>query len=168
MGRRRRGVGSAAVVLVIAAGCSDATGTSTGGTPLFDASPAPTPAPAEGGIPGGSTWAELYGDYFGPGAHASCARAGCHLTAADPGAAGSGFVCGPTKEECHASLTATGTNAPKPPLLEGQTFQDTRLHRVLRKTSPAEGIMPASSTFAFAPSDVRRLSDWFTAGKKND
>jgi hypothetical protein len=172
--------------------CSDATGTTKGGDPRFDAAPPEMPVPpqpvsdaavdGEGGLGGGITWTDLYRDFFGPSpaAKASCSfSSGCHGAADRPGAqASNGFVCpppaGPSSAEiatartaCYESLKTSPAN-----MLQGTSWKQTRLYGVLRKASGEPTIdvpMPLQpSSVAFTDQELKRIEDWFAAGAKND
>jgi hypothetical protein len=148
------------------ASCSDATGAAYGGAELFDPSPPQPPEQAKAGpgIPGAATWSALYADYFGPNGAASCtSRTSCHGSADQAGAIESHYVCGSTQSECYAGIT----NADAKLLTAGTTFDKTTLYRVLRKVKGG-GVMPKAPRYVFVDIDLKRLSDWYAAGAKND
>jgi hypothetical protein len=157
------------LLLCFVAACSEAGGEVRGGDPLFQPKPSPTTpspgTPLDNNIAGGITWTELYKDYFGGRASCSKNPGKCHQKPEDNGSRASGFACGDTKEECHAGLLASGR-------VTGNTFADTQLFGALRKSNPPDpnnpGFMPESPLFSFGPVDIKRISDWYAAGKKND
>lgn len=85
-------------VLLLASGCTDATGSVQGGEAL-------TTQAATNCEP---TWTSLYASYFGPTGQASCSpttQSSCHSVATELGAQTSGFVCGSTKDGCWQGMT---------------------------------------------------------------
>jgi len=93
------------VVLAVWLGCN-ASGTTSGGTPLE--------TDACGATHGGHTWTDLYTCYFGPGAKTSCVgQAFCHGGPDMLGALGSPFyVCGTTRESCYRGFTKAFSGCP--------------------------------------------------------
>jgi hypothetical protein len=179
----------AATALALAACLS---GNVTGGEPLFDAGPPqPPPAGDDAGIQGPATWTALYKDYFGRGAAASCSRATtCHGAEDHGGFKNSGFLCPPDgdpsdagadgdaaaeagatsgQDRCYAGITNPNAGLVTPG--DAKTFDKTGLYAVLRKQLPdsgTSGFMPQGSAFTFHTIDIKRLSDWYAAGAKND
>jgi hypothetical protein len=132
-----------------------------------DGAPVSSPCDDAGRPDGGSTWTDLYRDYFGPTGLASCtALSNCHGASTQTGATNSGFVCGNTKDECFLGITAPLSIVP-----EGGTAtpEQTTLYIALRKAPPNRGgAMPRNSAFAFCPSDLMRIEGWIAAGAAND
>ncbi len=92
--RRSLGLGMFVVAAVaIAAACTDAGGHASGGDLVFEGG-APAAA-SEGGGGTGTTFTDLYRDFFGPTGAAKCAGNGtCHGTPDQAGASASGgYVC---------------------------------------------------------------------------
>ena len=84
----------ALLALLIVAGCTDATGSASGGQPLI--------ATEAGGPP---TWTAIYKDYFGPSGQASCsALTTCHISCTTAAGTLGGFVC-TSKEACWLGMT---------------------------------------------------------------
>src|SRR6185295_8921864 len=141
--------------LSTALACSSATSTPSGGEPLFDAAPPPTPTSDAGSIGTGHTWTDLYTDYFGNAQRVVCAGNGiCHGDANQPGAKDSGgFVCPPNdKDACYKSITDPNVAL----LTVGDTTSDpkqSQLYQVLRKTSGG-GTMPKSPPYQFTQADL--------------
>jgi hypothetical protein len=161
------------VLAVSAYACGDATDQIQGGLPRFD--PAQVgdggitngcdPA-GDGGAAGtGTTWPDLYRDYFGPAGRANCNGDGkCHGGATESGAKRSEFICGTDADSCYAGIT----NPPAGLLIPGDAKQmadptTAGLWLVLRKRCIG-GNMPKRSTFAFATADLDRLKAWIAAG----
>lgn len=155
-----------------AGACSDATGTVTGGEGRFDAQPPEMPAT---GCPSGkgTTWTDLYRDYFGPGSKGSCSGAtgdenNCHLSSSAAGAlASNGYVCGPSKDSCFMSF--------KDVLVPPMRMKAHYFEAVLRQDPPVAcppacvspmPLRPASAVFCGA--DLGRIRKWADNGAKND
>jgi hypothetical protein len=174
--------GAAIVVLVLASGCSDATGTVRGGEALI----------ASNGDAGAATFTSLYADFFGPSGQATCtAQAGCHGTAGASGAQTSGFVCGQTKESCWEGMTKgiNPVDAGGPVVCVGICPQNTSftcptdptkqtLYGGLHKVQAA-GLnnMPCSSVpvcrasqspYTFTQDDLARISTWIQQGAQDN
>ncbi len=150
-------------IAALAIAC-DASGTVSGGEPLFDAATPPaSTSTVEGDAGPNPTWAGIYADFFAPTGKGSCAGDGtCHGAANEPGAVASNFVCGADKNACFESMTgASGlvdaTN-PAPP---------SGLESIIRKASGG-GRMPLRSTVSFSIDDVARIRAWIKNGAKND
>jgi hypothetical protein len=171
------------VLLLATTGCTDATGTVEGSQALI------CPPSA-----GGTTFTDLYADYFGPCGQASCTGlAGCHNTATETGALTSGFVCGPTKESCWRGMTQ-GINPDAggvfcPVVCVGTCPQNSTfacptdptkqtLYGGLHKAQAA-GLnnMPcnsvpicqaAKSPYTFTADDVARISTWIQQGAQDN
>lgn len=118
---------------------------------------------AEAGDRGdGSTFSDLYRDFFGPTGRASCgAQSICHVEGGTGAQTSGGYVCTPDQQACWSSMTKTivpsgGTATP----------EQTTLYRALRKAppTPGSGPMPRSSPFAFCPDDLKRIADWISTG----
>jgi hypothetical protein len=71
-------------------------------------------------------------------------------------------------DKCYAGLIDPGAGL----VTVGDTkpFDTTRLYAVLRKQvgGGVSGFMPQGSSFVFHSIDLKRLSDWYAAGAKND
>jgi hypothetical protein len=175
------------------AACSDATGTTRGGEPRFDAAPPSMPVPpqpasdasrdVEAGRRGGFTFTELYRDILGDKttAKASCSHTAgsCHGDASEQGAVSSfGYVCpspaGPSPAQIAAARTACYDSLKTGPagMIQGGAWKQTRLYGVLRKANGEPSIgaaMPLQpNTVTLTDDDLGRLEDWFAAGAKND
>ncbi len=149
-----------------AGGCAKASGSITGGDALFDAS-APPAAPIDAGPLGqGHTFDELYADYFGNPARASCAGNGsCHGADNQRGSQDSSFVCpAGDKNACYTSLVSAAADLVNP----GDAKTSILLTKVLRRADGTGGNMPQSPGYAFSDTDLQRISDWIDAGAKND
>jgi hypothetical protein len=113
----------------------------------------------------GSTFTDLYTDFFGPTGRASCSASSiCHVPGGE-GASVSGYMCSPDQGSCWTSMTSSivpegGSSSP----------DDTILYGALRKAPPTAGSgpMPLDSTFEFCPGDLARIKAWIAAGAKND
>jgi hypothetical protein len=163
----------AASLLLGPYGCSDGTAAMPGidaGSAPFDAgseeeaaAPAMVDYCAEAGSRGdGSTFADLYRDFFGPTGQASCsARSICHVPGGTGMQATGGYQCSPDEPTCWASMTSTIVPEGGSP-----TPEQTSLYQVLRKAPPTAGSgpMPRNSAFAFCPDDLARIRDWIEAG----
>lgn len=121
------------------------------------------PCADAGGRGEGSTFADLYRDFFGPTGLASCsARSICHVPGGTGMQTSGGYQCAPDEPTCWASMIAS-TVVP-----EGgsATPEQTTLYLVLRKAppTPGSGPMPRNSAFAFCPADLARITTWIEAG----
>jgi hypothetical protein len=110
----------------------------------------------------GSTWTELYTDYFGGHGRAACAGNGsCHGSASEPGTQISGgYECPPDgdagKDTCYTTLT---TSTYFSNLLQGQ----------LRSVTCSGCPMPLTpQVYEFSQTDVDRISAWIDAGAPNN
>lgn len=118
----------------------------------------------------GSTWTDLYRDFFGPTGAASCAGDGnCHGTRDTQGALGSqGYVCA-DKDGCWASMTAaspglvTTADATDP---TKSTLYVTLRHR--RSDGSLAGSMPQRPSYVFSVASMDRIASWIQRGAKND
>ena len=156
----------APVSALVVAACAQASSDGVaGGDPKFDTTPqAPPVAPVpEGGVDAGAgtTFTDLYRDFFGPTGAARCAggASSCHGAANHSG--GNILVCGADKAECRTGIAG---------LAAGGDFKASALFDVLRK-SPASGQnrMPkAPATFTFDEATMNRIADWAAAGAKDD
>lgn len=162
-------IGLLAFMAFAVAACSDATGSVRGGEPLFDPTPPTVNTAHDGGAGGGSTWTDLYRDFFGPSGQASCAKNGgnCHGGEQETGTIASGMVCSQTsKDDCHNGMTRAASIVPP---AGSATPDQTQLYAIVRKAPPnSGGTMPKSSAFAFTPADLQRIADWIKAGARND
>jgi hypothetical protein len=113
----------------------------------------------------GSTFTDLYRDFFGPTGLASCSsRSICHVPGGT-GAMTSNYVCDPDKDGCWMGMTSS--------IVPGGGSLDpehTTLYMALRKAPPlaGSGPMPRNSAFAFCPGDLDRIRAWIAAGAPND
>lgn len=148
--------------------CGDASQTTSGGEPRFDAAAGGSAPLAceDKGTAGPSTWSSLYADYFGPTGKASCAGDGqCHGGADQPGAKATGYVCAPNASACYETVTKSRI------VVAGDTTtppEQSLLHVVLRKCD-GTGIMPKRpASVVFSPSDMERIHNWLRKGAPND
>lgn len=153
------------VSAALLAACSDATGHTTGGADIFDASPAPAlPPPDAAGADSGSgiTWTDLYRDFFGASAPASCKGNGtCHGSVSEGG--GSIWVCGDTQASCYTGITATAAA-----LINTKDPASSTLLGVALRSSQG-GNMPLSpASYTFSDASIKRISDWMAAGAQNN
>jgi hypothetical protein len=110
----------------------------------------------------GSTFSDLYRDFFGPTGRASCgAQSICHVPGGTGAQTSGGYVCVPDRVGCWASMTSTivpdgGSASP----------ELTTLYKALRKAppTPGSGPMPRNSSFAFCPDDLKRIAAWISTG----
>jgi hypothetical protein len=110
----------------------------------------------------GSTFSDLYRDFFGPTGRASCsANTICHVPGGTGAQTSGGYMCVPDQASCWSSMTSTivpdgGSASP----------EQTTLYKVLRKAppTPGSGPMPRNSSFAFCPADLKRITDWIASG----
>jgi hypothetical protein len=118
---------------------------------------------AEAGYRGdGSTFADLYRDFFGPEGGASCsARSICHVPNGTGMQASGGYQCAPDEPTCWATMTSTIV-----PEGGSATPEQTTLYLALRKAPPQSGSgpMPRNSAFAFCPDDLARIRSWISSG----
>jgi len=156
---------------LLAAGCSSASPDEQGGGARFDAAAPSVSSNDDGGDACGSPdfdaaegtgWSDLYRDYFGPTAPASCAGTvgQCHGEASGLGAQASGFVCAGGVTGCYQGITSPSAG------LIGEATNPTgsSLYATLRKTC-AGGIMPkVPADFYFGAADMARITDWLAAG----
>jgi hypothetical protein len=120
------------------------------------------PCADAGGRGEGSTFADLYRDFFGPTGLASCsARSICHVPGGTGAQTSGGYECAPDEPSCWASMTSTIV-----PEGGSATPDQTTLYLVLRKAPPTAGTgpMPRNSGFAFCPDDLARIETWIEAG----
>jgi hypothetical protein len=156
---------------LLVAGCSSAAPDEQGGDDRFDATAPPVSANDDSGDACGNTgfdaalgtgWSDLYADYFGPTAPASCAGTvgQCHGEGSGLGAQASGFVCSGGVTGCYQSLTDPSNG------LVGQPSDPTgsTLYATLRKACGG-GVMPkVPADFYFSAADMARIDDWLAAG----
>jgi hypothetical protein len=174
---------TAVATTILAVACGSATDQVRGGDPRFDAARPEASAPddaaeaadaapaacdpgdARADAGAGVTWTDLYRDYFGPGAAASCAGNGtCHGDPAHAGARNSAFLCPADIKACYDGLTAPAS----PLVTPGDPDQErdpttSGLYLTLRKNCLG-GAMPKSSTFTFGAADLARIEAWIAAG----
>ena len=125
--------------------------------------PGPSEYCAEAGDRGdGSTFSDLYRDFFGPTGRASCsAQSICHVPGGTGAQTSGGYLCVPDRASCWSSMTRTivpGGGSASP--------EQTTLYKALRKAppTPGSGPMPRNSSFAFCPDDLKRIADWISSG----
>jgi len=181
------GLGAIVAVIVPAAlfplACTDASGNESGGDPTFEAG---TPATVTEGGPGGgtgTTWTDLYRDFFGPTGAAKCAgNAMCHGAADQPGAkATGGYVCpdvmavvdagssdagdaggnpnaATAKKQCRDTMTSVIIVDPPFSGMStcGQPFAKAYMHNVIRKAThdPADENNMPRSPYTYVFSDA--------------
>jgi hypothetical protein len=114
----------------------------------------------------GSTWTELYADYFGGHGRAACAgNGGCHGSASQTGSVVTGYVCPPDgdagKDSCYTTLTS---------YLQGIGGLPMFVTGVLRSVACPGCAMPLVPTqiYTFSQTDVDRISAWIDAGAPNN
>ena len=148
-------------------------------------------APADGGAPidasmgidvapqpvftidAGSTWSDLYRDYFGNDTQvhtAGCANGSfCHGATTDDGTEASGYLCPKgDKEGCYKSFTTQAANGPGL-VTPDAGFATDLLGSVLCQVNDAgqpvgDGVMPYDCVYNFTPVDVARIEAWLQAG----
>jgi len=170
-----------AAFAIVLSSCTAATGSFEGGQAKFDAAlPEPTPGADRGDNGTGITWTDLYRDYFGPGAAASCAGTGaCHGGTGQPGFKSSRYLC-PDKDQCWASMRDKAPDVamqsglvkesdlgmPESSLLLAIELR----HDALQPdgTTKRVGSMPKTPQYKFTPVGLGRIRDWAKAGGKND
>jgi hypothetical protein len=169
----------APTALVLASGCTDATGSVRGGDQLLVVQQC-TP-----------TWTALYANYFGPAGQASCGpgnQANCHGSEDQPGAQLSGFVCGTSQDACWRGMTqgipldgGSSLAGLYPPLLppDAGDLGQTQLLMGLHKTASSTGrnnmpcgnptvCDPGQATYTFTSDDVTCISTWAQQGALNN
>jgi len=162
----RIGIGGLLLTAAVAcAACSDATGTINGGTLRWHPGSGPTGDASPGMCSAGSTWSDLYQNYFGPQGKANCAGTGvCHGSASQAGSMASGYVCGPDKAGCYMGITSSTADL----VPSGRSFSQTLLYVTLRK-SDGSGTMPKQpADIVFSDSDLACLGDWYNGGTPNN
>lgn len=168
--------------------CSDADGQLRGGATQFDAAP-----PTDDGDPdltesdasdvdaagwpeeqldagSGTTWTDLYRDFFGPTGAASCSSANtCH---GDPSAVGTtksaGYLCA-DKDGCRESMLSDSTLLIQPRDVAAPA--DSTLVRILwhRKADGSlTGSMPKTPRYVFSRASLERVQTWIANGAPND
>jgi hypothetical protein len=126
----------------------------------------PSPCEDAGDRGDGSTFSDLYRDFFGPTGLASCsARSICHVPGGTGAQTSGGYICAPDQAECWASMTSSIVPDGGTPVPEGTT-----LYKALRKAppTPGSGPMPRNSAFGFCPDDLARIKTWIASGARND
>jgi hypothetical protein len=159
--------------------CATATGDVQGGEPRPDTGeqgatqPPPPPACVIDAMTGsGTTWSDLYRDFFGPTGKASCAGNGtCHGDATQQGAKSSGgYVCAGDKVACRASLLSDDTGLIQLP--RDQTEPEASgLVQELRRRKPdgsVVGLMPKTPECVFESAAIDRIETWIKNGAPND
>jgi len=121
----------------------------------------------------GSTWTDLYRDYFGNDTQvhtAGCANGSfCHASTSDDGYAASGYLCPKgDKEACYKSLTMQEPDGPGLVMPDAGYASDL-LGAVLCMVNDAgqpagDGVMPYNCVYNFTPVDAERLKAWVQAG----
>jgi hypothetical protein len=119
----------------------------------------------------GSTYTELYQDYFGPAGGANCSGSvgACHGEASGAGAIGSGgFVCGASQSDCFAGMSSGTAD-----LLSSSATahpENSGLEVALRKASgTGTDNMPLTPvSCVFSDDDIARISAWIAAGAANN
>jgi hypothetical protein len=163
---------AALFLLASSTGCTDATGEIIGGQPLFvegdDASDDAGPSECldAGDRGSGSTFTDLYRDFFGPTGLASCtAMSACHISPMGRGYKNTHYTCSPDQSTCWMTMTTSIV-----PSGGSATPETTTMYRALRKAPPIphSGPMPLGSTFAFCPSDLQRIAEWIADGAQNN
>ncbi len=160
----------------IAAACN-ASLTTTGGDPLFDAAPPSASAPDGGDacVPTDaqdSTWSSLYADFFGPTGTAQCgdttrsdgtSTSSCHHDATGNGALASGFICGDTSDSCYQGITSPSAQFAGERVVAACQPSQSFLLTILRHDGG--GIMPLyPASVAFSDADMARVRAWIAAG----
>jgi hypothetical protein len=121
----------------------------------------------------GSTWTDLYRDYFGNPKSAACAGSPgmCHGSTDSDGYASSGYLCpANNKDGCYKGITLSfdaggfGLVDPGP----GGTYANSGLSNELRLSDGGGGFMPEYPPYAFTPVDIDRISAWIEAGAPNN
>jgi hypothetical protein len=171
--------GAIAVCAIALGACADASGAIIGGEVVDPSDPITPVVIGDGGAldafvdlcadagdrGSGSTYTDLYRDFFGPTGLASCtARSICHVPNGT-GALTSGFTCAPDRNACFSSMTTVLV-----PPGSSASPEHAELYRILRKAppTPGSGPMPRNSAFAFCPDDLARIEAWIAAGTPND
>jgi hypothetical protein len=170
-----------AFVLGGAMACATASGDVTGGglRAGFDpnALPPAPPQPEVRDSGSGTTWKDLYRDFFGPTGVANCAGTGvCHSVAGKFGVLASNFVC-TSVEECYQTIRQGKHPFDKVALVDDATLanpDDAFLFKVVRLQA-ADGTvaknrdMPQQPRdFAFTAAELDRIKTWIRNGAKND
>jgi hypothetical protein len=113
----------------------------------------------------GTTWSELYADFFGPSGRASCAGTGtsCHASQRSEGYARSMFLC-TDEASCLQSMKGASN------LIKSSNFAEPEnafLIGVLRKSKAdgsIVGTQPKSPLFVFHANSIERIKTWIGAG----
>ncbi len=158
---------SSLLVLVTLAACAAEDGGVQGPKAKPD-TPGVVASQADAG--GGTTWTDLYRDFFGPTAPASCAGSGgaCHGAPGQSGARVSGYVCA-TRDGCRASMLSADTG-----LVQESDFaapEESTLVTVLRRrsaTGELEGTMPKGSSYELSHDAIARIEAWIRSGAPDD
>lgn len=175
----------APMVLALACGCTDATGTERGGEALTGSSQ----------INCDPTWTSLYANYFGPLGQASCSpstQSTCHGDPSQSGAQTSGFVCGSSKDACWQGMTAgvaldagglfcpivcLGTCPQNSQACPTDPTQQTLWTSIHGTGGTGLHNMPcgdptichaANATYTFTDTDLACISQWVQQGAQND
>jgi hypothetical protein len=176
--RRRASLGGLAIMVGVAA-CVNATSDVQGGDKLFDTAE-PQPDAAAGALScdigadagTGTTWTSLYTDFFGPSGAAKCSGDGtCHGDKTQAGAVSSGgYVCGPDKAACRASLLDPGTGLVQLPHDQADPSLS-GLVQELRRRKPdgtVVGLMPKRPACIFEQAAIDRVQTWIKNGAPDD
>lgn len=160
----------ASAALVLAA-CAEASGEVRGGELAFDPTPPafvePNACPVEDEADAGTgtTWTDLYRDYFGPTGRAKCADPSCHGGEGTP-ASSIGFRCF-DQSGCRASLVDRWIVLPA----DAAEPEKSAFYRVLRRCNEQNetvGTMPQRPTYYFSGASLARISTWMQGGAKDD
>lgn len=161
------------LVLGVAA-CASAGGTVKGGEPAFDAA-APEVTAATGCIIGadagsGTTWTDLYRDFFGPNGAGSCVGNGtCHGDPSKPGSSASKFVC-EDKDACRASMVSEESGLVILPRDAADPHNSGLVQELRRKNADGtvSGLMPKRPNCAFDTDAIARIETWIKNNAPND
>jgi hypothetical protein len=113
----------------------------------------------------GSTWTDLFRDYFGPAGVASCAGDGeCHGSKTQMGYDTSHFLCPPgNRVGCWKGMTSWGDGGAN--LIEPDaSFDADYLHQILCKADGTGGAMPYMCSYSFTAVDMARIGAWVGSG----
>jgi hypothetical protein len=172
------------VLVALATGCSEATGSVQGG----DLEVVDTETKAACAPDASNTWPNLYACYFGPNANATCAGQNtCHGSISDLGGQ-FGFVCGDTAESCYDGVTTfpwklrtddAGAmvivkSDAGPVGSAGKLEGALGVEVFLRAPGAASGFMPCNNVndlcesqgraYGFTKADIARINAWIDAG----
>jgi hypothetical protein len=155
-------------VVALASACVNASSDTQGGEFKFDAAP-PMP-PVNNVISNcGSTFTDLYNDFFGPTGSASCLGNGnCHGGTDTAGTVGSGgYECAPDKDGCYKGMIAGGLIEPGN-AAQTSNPESALLYAIIRKPD-GTGIMPKiPASRVFSPSELKCITTWIAGGAPNN